>query len=392
MAWSEKRGKTWRVRYQRPDGRLGSISGFETKTAADEKARDIKTDSARGTFRDLRDSMTLAEWVEIWTEAHHASDNTWAKYRSHLRNHILKDFGDYPLPEIQRMHVKRWITRLRKHLAHATVTNIVTLLSMILAEAAEEDLIDKTPCRKLGLGNDDPDEGITATPHQVNRIAARCRPHDAALIITAAYTGMRWGELAGLQWHNVDLDNATITIDKDKGALHEIHGRLELGPPKTPNSARRHDLPKFLVELLREHQERQHYEHVFTAPDDTLLRRSNFRRRIWLPIVGGDTKRGWNPILPGFRFHQLRHTHRTWLTEDHVHEVLKFKRMGWRLPGVRGIYDHVTPAMTNAMLTALQKRWDGNGSGNDQRLGRVQDQPSQNPPTNSETPTSDDHR
>lgn len=323
-------------RYERPNGTLGAISGFATKTAADAKARDIDTDRARGTFRDLQDSMTLAEWVEIWSDAHHASKNTWANYRSHLRNHIVPEFGDSQLPEIKRMQVKRWITGLRKHLAHATVIDIVTLLSMIMAEAAEEDLIDTTPCRKLAVGVEDATEGTIATPQQVVHIARRCTKHDEVLITTAAYTGMRWGELAGLQWHNVNLDTDTITVDRDKGALHEVSGELELGPPKTPSSARSIHLPDFLKDLLRRHRENHHHDHVFTATDDGLLRRSNFRRRVWLPAVAGEKSRGWEPVLPGFKFHELRHTHRTWLTEDHVHEVLKFKRMGWRMPGVRG--------------------------------------------------------
>lgn len=159
-----------------------------------------------------------------------------------------------------------------------------------------------------------------------------------------------------------------------------------------PSSARTIHLPAFLADLLRQHQQRQHHEHVFTAADDTLLRRSNFRRRIWIPAVAGDTKRGWEPILPGLTFHGLRHTHRTWLTEDRVHEVLIFNRMGWHLDGVRGIYDHVTKIMIIHLLDQLQQRWNDNRSGNDHRLGRGQDQSSQNPPTNSRTPTSDDHQ
>lgn len=398
MAWPEKHGKGWRVRYLRPNGTLGSISGFATKTEAEKKARDIETDTDRGTFRDTSQSMTLAEWVELWADTHHASANTWAKYRSHLDNHILDEFGDHKLSDIQRMQVKRWITRLRKRLAHETITNIVTLLSMILREAVEEDLIDKTPCRKLGLRSNDSNRGITATPAQVHLIAGRCRPHDSVLIITAAYTGMRFGELAGLQWHNVDLDTATLTINRDKGALHEISGHLELGPTKTPSSARPVHLPAFLVDLLREHHARQHHDHVFTAPDGTLLRRSNFRRRVWRPAITGDTERGQQPILPEMTFHGLRHTHRTWLTEDHIHEVLKYQRMGWRLPGVRGIYDHVTLAMIDAMLTALQHRWEQTSqSANEHplgrgQLGRGQDQSSQNPPKTKKTPPDDDRQ
>ncbi|MCX2951361.1 hypothetical protein ORI60_23765, partial [Lentzea sp. NEAU-D7] len=54
------------------------------------------------------------------------------------------------------------------------------------------------------------------------------------------YTGLRWGELTGLQWIRTHLDsNPRITVDPEFGALHEIGGRKPtLGPPKTPSSAR----------------------------------------------------------------------------------------------------------------------------------------------------------
>ncbi|MGZ3143793.1 hypothetical protein ACVDFE_17710 [Lentzea chajnantorensis] len=66
-------------------------------------------------------------------------------------------------------------------------------------------------------------------------------------MITAAYTGLRWGELAGLQWIRTHLDsNPCIVLDPEFGALHEVGGqKLELGPPKTPASARDFHLPPF---------------------------------------------------------------------------------------------------------------------------------------------------
>ena len=56
-------------------------------------------------------------------------------------------------------------------------------------------------------------------------------------------------------------------------------------------------------------------------------------------------------------FHDLRHTHKTWMIEDSVPEVAEAKRLGHRLPGVRGIYSHVSPPSSSGSSTAY--RTDG---------------------------------
>ncbi|QUH05023.1 tyrosine-type recombinase/integrase [Saccharopolyspora erythraea] len=359
MAWIEQHGAGWRVRYHRPDGTIASEAGYTHPDHARDRAADIEYETRQGTFTDPRKAQTtFGEWTEIWSDAHDVAESTWAKYRAHLRNHILPRFADSPLADISHIKVKQWAKGLRRRLGDPTVADIVTILSMILAEAVDEDYIGKNPCRRLRLNLEPSAPKETATASVVRRVADRCDPAYRTLIITAAYTGMRWGELAGLQWHNVTLDGtATITIDKDKGALHEIGGRLELGPPKTPASARTLHLPAFLVTLLLEHAARQFHDHVFTGGNDGLLRRANFRGRIWLPAVAGHKRRGWAPIQPGLTFHGLRHTHKTWLNEDHVDRALQHQRLGHRMPGVEGIYSHVTQPMIDHLTTALDHRW-----------------------------------
>ena len=120
-------------------------------------------------------------------------------------------------------------------------------------------------------------------------------------------------------------------------ALHEVGGTLSLGPPKTKASVRTVHLPPFLVDLLAElRASHPRARYVFTAVEGGWHRRANFRRRVWLPAVAGDTKRGWDPIAPELHFHDLRHTHNTWLIEDHVPDVLRHRRMGHRQKGVSG--------------------------------------------------------
>ena len=67
------------------------------------------------------------------------------------------------------------------------------------------------------------------------------RPLDALIVVTAAYTGLRWGELSGLDRANVDLKHGSIYVHPDVGALHEVGGKLFLGPPKTATVLRMPD-------------------------------------------------------------------------------------------------------------------------------------------------------
>ena len=80
-------------------------------------------------------------------------------------------------------------------------------------------------------------------------------------------------------------------------------------------------------------------------------------RRVWRPAGYGDPKTGTGPILKGMHFHDTRHTHKTWLIEDGIPEIAQARRLEHHLPGVSGIYSHVTPAMTQQIVTSLEHRW-----------------------------------
>jgi integrase len=112
-----------------------------------------------------------------------------------------------------------------------------------------------------------------------------------------------------------------------------LGGHLTLGPPKTPAAARDILLPPFLIELLRTHLDSHNNDHVFVGRDGGLHPRSSFHRRHWRPATDGNPAQGIPAVLRGLHFHDLRHSHKTWLIEDGVPEVAQAKRLGHRLPG-----------------------------------------------------------
>jgi Phage integrase family len=66
----------------------------------------------------------------------------------------------------------------------------------------------------------------------------------------------------------------------------------------------------------------------------------------------------WLPLVPGLTAHGLRHGHRTWMAEDGIPDVLAEQRLGHEVPGMRGLYTHASDRMREALVTALQARWE----------------------------------
>jgi integrase len=201
-----------------------------------------------------------------------------------------------------------------------------------------------------------------------DQIASHYGSGGAVLVVTAAWSGARWGELTGLQRPNVHLfddDTGHIDVDPVIGALHESGaGRLWLGPPKTAESARTITLPPFLVRLLRAHLEAHDHRHVFTSPDGELHRRSNFSRRAMRPAADGTTQATpsgmrLRPVKPGLTFRGLRHSNKTWMIADNVPEIAQCLRLGHVLKDkVQQTYSHVASEVEHRVLERLQRRWE----------------------------------
>ncbi|GAA5088087.1 integrase [Thermocatellispora tengchongensis] len=294
MAWAEKRGPWYRVRWRDANGEVNTTPDkYRTKKQALAAAEALDTDQRRGMFIDpSAGRINLAEWAAQWRKAHRVAPSTTAKYDHYLDHHILPAFGEVTLDGIARLAVKQWAGQLGDRYAPATVSGIITLLSVLLTAAVEERMLAINPIQGLRLN---------ASPHVHRGVKRRTRPvpdgrhvvaiaerirsdhgdGPATMVLTAAYTGMRWGELAGLAPVNCHLEDGYLRIDPDVGALHEVGTQVWLGPPKSSAAARRIDLPPFLVDMLSVVIEGGSGDRVFTAADGGVLRRSNFCRRIW---------------------------------------------------------------------------------------------------------------
>jgi integrase len=133
---------------------------------------------------------------------------------------------------------------------------------------------------------------------EVRRLAVAVGPGYRALILLAAYGGLRIGEMAGLRRRRLDLAAGVAEV------VTEMHGHLYLGPPKTTAGRRRVGLPRVVVEALVEHLAGRSVEpdgFVFALSNGAPVRTASFRTRVWRPATRAAG-------LVGLRIHDLRRT------------------------------------------------------------------------------------
>jgi integrase len=270
-------------------------------------------------------------------------------------------------------------TRLR--FAILSTRNDPALLPLDLAHQAAA-----TASVAGGAGQENPGQPVSgysvsppATPRRPRRrspprcsfLRAALRMYDLmgylgfVLTLMNAYTGARWSELISQKPGLYDPEGKRIPV---RHPIREAAGRFEEAPrPKSPAGRRAIQLPPFLAIIYEALLADSCHRLVFTGQRGAVLRRSNFARRFWRPAWDGDPdntdpgntapdKRA-PAVLTGFTFHEGRHTHRTWLADDNIPDVVRAARLGHKLPGMADVYEHVTPAMEKAVRDALTRRW-----------------------------------
>ena len=137
-----------------------------------------------------------------------------------------------------------WPTQLRR--------DVIPCSACCCAKPSPTDASPSTPAAASSATGPRP-ERPHATTAQVDSIAARItRPPDHTLVITAAYTGMRWGELTGLAGPTPPRRRQHPRPPRPSAPCTRSAAELYLGPPKTADSARDVHLPPFLIDLLTE--------------------------------------------------------------------------------------------------------------------------------------------
>ena len=218
----------WQVRYRDPSGGERARN-FRRKADAEKFLVTIEADKLRGTWTDPRlGKITLAAWVPTWEASRvHLRPSTRASSESLLRTHVLPYFGDMRIGSVIPTQVQGFIAHLESQgLAASTIRQAYLLVASIFASAFESDLIARTPCRGIKLPSRSQREMRFLDAAEVDGLAGVIDDPYRALVLSAAYTGCRFGELAGLRLHRLDLLRRNLTVAE---TLTDVQGQVEVG-------------------------------------------------------------------------------------------------------------------------------------------------------------------
>ncbi|MFI3254500.1 MAG: site-specific integrase [Eubacteriales bacterium] len=303
------------------------------------------------------------EWEEATKKAHSASMGMYfqnfivlyfedMKHRlkeSTLENkHWLIDkkitpfFGKMPLDQINANDIRRWQNKMTafrdekdKPYSQTYLKTVNNQLTAVFNYAVKYYDLKENPCHKAGsMGKKDADEMLFWTKAEFDQFAeaVREKPTTYTAFMVLYYTGIRIGELAALTRADVDLEKATITVNK---SFQKIKGKDVITDPKTPKSNRVVTIPKLLVECLRDYFD-QRYE---LEEDQRIF-------EVTKGFMGNEMKRGCvKSGVKKIRVHDCRHSHASLLIEMGFSPLLIADRLGHeKVETTLNTYSHLYPS------------------------------------------------
>jgi integrase len=313
-----KRGPVWYAKYRLPDGRqvqkkIGPAwtgrgrppAGHFTKRLAEDWLRDILDAARRGTLPGaVRSGATFAdaaaEWLRYVEQDRDVKPSTLTDYRSAVTSRLLPAFGSLPVEELTPTRIEDWRDSLggERALTNRTRNKAVTILGGIMERARKVYGLPSNPVRDVEKLREryDATRFEFYSPEEVwALVRAAASEQDAAIYLTAAFTGLRRGELIALRWRDVDFERSSIRVS---GSF--ANGKLTT--PKSGHGRVVPMVPEVAAALARLAQRGWSTadELVFPGEVGMYLDGSALRRR----FVAACASAGLRPI----RFHDLRHT------------------------------------------------------------------------------------
>ena len=245
MANIEKRPNgVWRARYYDDAGKQHA-KHFARRVDAKTWLDTVTASVVRGDYVDPRGAnMLLTTYAAQWENIQVGRDSTLNIIDNAVRLHINPALGDRRIGSIRQSDIQGLVKLLEgKDLAAGTVRNIYDTAARIFASAVDDRVIPSSPCRRIKLPKDDKGEIVPLTLAQVRALEAGMGDLGAS-VITLAGSGLRIGELLGLDVSDVDFLRRTIRVERQRAQSGE------LTPPKSKSSGRTVPVGQTVIDAL----------------------------------------------------------------------------------------------------------------------------------------------
>jgi len=309
-----RRGPQWFAKYRLPDGRqvqkkIGPAwtergrpaAGYFTKRTAEDWLRAVLDEARRGTLPGLvKTDVTFAdaaeEWLRYIEHDRGRKPSTITGYRALLRSQLLPTFGELPIESITTPMIEAWIAEVDR--APATRRKALVLMHGVFKRARKLHGLPRNPVAEVEKPPVERSGDIEVfSPEEVMALVrAAASEQDAAIYITAAFTGLRRGELLALRWRDVDFS----------GQVVRVRASYSDGALTTPKSGKVRSVPMApdVAEALAKLGQRPNWtgddDLVFVGQSGSFLDGRALRRRYDAALARADLRK--------LRFHDLRHT------------------------------------------------------------------------------------
>lgn len=295
-------GTRYRVRFRTRDRRQTDKRGFKTKAEAKAFAAEVEVSMAKGEYvapslGRIAVGALAPDWLE--RKQHATAPSHYRMLESAWRVHVAPRWASVPVADIDQRGIESWITGLVRSGAGATtVLRAHGVLSGILADAVKDKRLAVNPAKGVdNLPRKTARRHVYLSAADVARLADESGPH-RALVLTLAYTGLRWGEAIALRVRDVEFLRRRLSVHENAVQLGVEHA---VGPTKG-RVARSVPVPAFVLdELSVQCAGKAPEDLVFSAPGDGYLPRPKSDGGWFAAAV---KLAGVQTITP----HDLRHT------------------------------------------------------------------------------------
>lgn len=253
-------------RYKKGRNRNRLIYGYVySRTKKDAVRKLLEKQQEYGFFAEKMSSgaLTVGNWLGLWfgtVKGPELKESSYAVYAGQIKRYLIPILGEILLSDLSDNHIRRFIETLRKKkLSESTVLSISRLLHSALKEALEQGHIRKLPGKHVWPKAVKKEEARCLEEKERKALLKEAEKRKYVEITAALYTGLRLGEIVGLQWRDVDFAKKTIKVSRtvqriaagqQKTGSHRT--RLAVLSPKSRTSERELPMRPEVTAILKE--------------------------------------------------------------------------------------------------------------------------------------------